>query len=131
MMLVEKIFELRKLPLFEDMPLGELAKVAEVARDREYRPGQLVHSAGKPVQRLYLVVRGGLVSESGTELPRTIGVESLLFDVPLAEGVIADQQEGATCLVVSKGHFFTTVYEGSGVAARLLRRDDDLATGRG
>jgi signal-transduction protein with cAMP-binding, CBS, and nucleotidyltransferase domain len=112
MTIIEKVFALKKLNPFDRLRDSELLIIAEVAEERRYAPGEIVSSEGKVLQKLYIVIDGQiLVVGDATPIPAVFGVESLLFDIPIADMLKASSSEGAVCLSISKRHFFTTIYE--------------------
>ena len=111
MTIIEKIFALKKLNPFDRLRDSELSVIAEVATERKYVPGEIVTSEGRALQKLYMVVDGQIIQESdGRRIPAVFGVESLLFDIPTSDTLKASSEE-ATCLMISKRHFFTLIYE--------------------
>jgi CRP-like cAMP-binding protein len=108
---IEKLLALRNTPSFERLRDMELALIAEVAREKHYVPGDLVIARQKLLNRLYVVVQGEVWSAANRAMPAVIGAESLLFDIPATETLIASRETGAVCLLISKAHFFTIVNE--------------------
>lgn len=109
MTLIEKMLALKRTPPFDRLYDAELTLIAEVARDRRYGPGEVVVSASRPLQNLYVVVEGGLRCADGSSAWHVVGVESLLFDLPHAEDLTAAPGDGAACLLIAKSHFYTIV----------------------
>jgi CRP-like cAMP-binding protein len=81
---VERVLYLGSLPLFGNLPAGELALLAEHAHERSVPAGTVLHGAGEVVGSLFVVVRGTVeLTRNGTPLgtagPReAIGVLGLL-----------------------------------------------------
>ena len=117
---IEKILALRNTPLFERLRDMELGLIAEIAAEKKYAPGELLISRRKPLQRLYVVVQGSVRCADDRAMPTVIGVESLLFDIPVAESLKASGETGAVCLLISKAHFFTIVNECPALVIGLL-----------
>ncbi len=120
MNLIEKLFALRNVPPFDALRDGELGLVAEVAKERTYRPGQIVVQPGTVLSRLIVAVEGRLVTPGGEELPTAIGLHSLLFDAPLSCELVAGEEAGAHCLTIQKGHFFTILNDCPAFVVGLL-----------
>ena len=120
MTITEKLFALKKIPLFNRLRNSELILIAEVASVRRFGSGEKVVSSGVLLQSLYVVVQGAVQKEnSGTSAP-IFGIESLIFEKTTSEMLQADSSDGATCLVISKGHFFTIVNECPNLAIGFL-----------
>ncbi len=109
MKLTEKIFGLKRIPPFERLGYSELVAIAEVAHTKRYAAGERVIAAGHIPQRLFAVVEGRVVG-SGIEIPPVFGVRSLLDETPIDEELSAGD-EGAVCLLISKGHFYRILNE--------------------
>ncbi len=110
MKLVERVFELRSIPLFDQLGQAELVVIAEVVAAKQFAPGEAVARVGQVLQRLYAVSEGNVLREDGSGLPRVFGVGALLADRSLGQGLKAGD-EGAQCLLISKGHFFRILNE--------------------
>lgn len=119
---IEKFFGLKRHPLFASLENEELILIAEIAISRRFAPGSVVAESDSLPRRLYVITSGHVYEEDGeeeTSLP-LIGVESLLLDKPLGRRLLADSEEGAECLVIGKGHFFTIINECPEILARYL-----------
>lgn len=110
MNLVARVFELRRIPLFDRLGHSELVAIAEVASSKRFAPGEKVARTGQVLQRLYAVSGGFVQREGGEMLPQVFGVGALLADRCLAQGLEAGE-EGASCIMISKGHFFRILNE--------------------
>lgn len=109
---VEKIFALKRHPLFSSLEDAELILIADVAVSRQFAPGSTIAEPGALLNRIY-VVTGGTISGAGddsVDLP-LVGVESLVLEKPVAQTLVAHPEDGAQCLVIGKGHFFTILNE--------------------
>lgn len=49
---------LQSIPLFKNLSLEQLAEISELLYERDYRTGEIVHSAGDPATALYIIVSG-------------------------------------------------------------------------
>ena len=63
----------KQVPLFEDLPQGDLRRLARILHERTYRDGEYIHEEGKPGTAMY-IVRGGVVEivrrrRNGEEVP--------------------------------------------------------------
>jgi signal-transduction protein with cAMP-binding, CBS, and nucleotidyltransferase domain len=120
MHITEKLFALQRLTPFSGLRHGELALIAEVARERTLAPGEVVSAAGTPVVRLYAVVCGRLLAADSKPVPAVLGTVSLLYNYPLAYDLRVAPEASATCLIIGKGHFFTIVNECPEFSAGLI-----------
>jgi hypothetical protein len=111
MTVAEKLFALRSSPGFERLHDSELAVIAAAAAERRFGPGDLVCRGGTTLSRVYVIVRGSIVTSGGKAIPGILGLGSVLFDVPVRETLNASPIEGAWCLVISKPHAFTIAYQ--------------------
>lgn len=57
---MEKLDVITASPLFEMLSSGELARLAELARERHYAAGELVFEEGELGDSLFVIVRGEL-----------------------------------------------------------------------
>jgi signal-transduction protein with cAMP-binding, CBS, and nucleotidyltransferase domain len=119
MTLSEKIFALKSVRPFDVLRDGELALIAQEARVRQYGASEIVANADKPIRRLHVVTNGDVRRLAGGEALPVFGVKPLLFnqgaDEPLAAGV-----DGATCLTIKRGNFFTIANECPGLIVGFL-----------
>jgi hypothetical protein len=56
--LLERVMFLRRVPLFEDLPPGDLRHVAAVAGERLYQDAAVIVRQGDPGEELYIIVSG-------------------------------------------------------------------------
>lgn len=125
MNIIEKLFALKRCPLFRLLEDGELILVADTASHRTYAPGSPLARPGSILRQLLVVVDGEVRGmESGQSQFTVLGIESLVLEKPLEQGLEAGPA-GATCLVLSKGHFFTIVNECPEMLARYLDRESN------
>lgn len=111
MTLIERLFALKANPCFRSLDDSELAGIAQVAKLRHYGPGEHLAVAGQLLTRLYVVVGGQVESVEGQPMPPVVGAACLLGGLHLAGVLRASPVEGATCLLIGKGHFFTIVHQ--------------------
>jgi hypothetical protein len=125
------MFALRALPGFDQLRAEELLAVAAGMTERRYRPGQVVAPAGTSLWHLLVVVEGRIVPQGGAEaLPPIIGADLLLTNRAVATTLVADPRDGAVCLRLGKGHFFTVVNECPALLVEMIRLHSPGAGGR-
>jgi signal-transduction protein with cAMP-binding, CBS, and nucleotidyltransferase domain len=118
--LADRIFLLRGLPAFSRLYDSEVGSIAAVCRVRTYEPGETISRPGQPLRHLYLVASGRVLDERAGPLPAVFGATSLLTGQPLDTALTADPEEGATCFLLGRAHFFTLVHEYPPLLVNLL-----------
>lgn len=122
MTLTQRIFALKKTPGFDQLPDDELLVVASSMTERRYAPGEVVAAAGASMWQLLVVVGGRLTGAgSGAEVPPIVGADLLILNRPVPHTLTADSGDGAVCLRMSKGHFFTVVNECPALLVAMTR----------
>ena len=97
MIVLEKIMFLRKVPLFEQIPSAELARIAEVTDELVIPSGRTVFDEGDYGDALFIIADGRVSISAGGKLvatlekPNYFGEMSLLDGEPRSAGVRADQ----------------------------------------
>jgi len=61
---------IRRVPVFEELPRGELALLAAVMQPRRLAAGEVLFRPGEPAGRLYLLTRGQVILDEDGELRR-------------------------------------------------------------
>ncbi|HEY3754815.1 MAG TPA: hypothetical protein VGL42_01575 [Opitutaceae bacterium] len=107
---IARLFALQGVRPFQLLPPDELAIVAEVARPRDYAPGEMVAPGGLPLTHLLVVIAGRIQAPDGSPLGPIVGVASLLRDLSFPR-LDAAAPSGARTLQISKRHFFTLARE--------------------
>jgi CRP/FNR family cyclic AMP-dependent transcriptional regulator len=121
---------LRAIPLFEHLADDELARMAEVTRQRKYPKGSVILFEDDPGDALYVVVAGQvkvvLIGEDGREVILAtladgdfFGEMSLIDDQPRSAHVIA--MEASNLLVLRRDDFQRCLEETPRIAVGLLR----------
>jgi hypothetical protein len=95
MSLVHRLFALKSAPPFDRLRDAELALIADVAQERTYAPGAVVHAGPEPFRRLYVRLEGDWQWPDGQPAPAVLGVGSLLFNQPAPGAVTAHPTHGA------------------------------------
>lgn len=109
--------QLASLPPFDRLDQDEVSTLAGVASARHYGPGEVILAAGQLVGRIAIILEG-----SALEVPdRVLGMLPALFGSPQAQTIHAGAQ-GATCLRIRRGQFYTIVFECPEILAWLLEQ---------
>ena len=121
---------LKRVPLFSDLSEGELARFADVTREREYPKNSVILFEDDPGDALYIVSSGQvkvvLIGEDGREVILSVlgdgdffGELALLDDEPLSAHVIA--MKDSQLLVLRRDDFQSQLHGHPTVALKLLR----------
>ena len=109
--------EMARIPPFDRLDPDEVSTLAGVASARRYGPGEVILAAGQPVGRITIVLEGS--AEEDTE--KVLGLLPALLGFPQAQTLHASAQ-GATCLRIRRGQFYTIVFECPEILAWLLEK---------
>lgn len=108
---MERIFFLRKVPLFSDLSPEELKQVASIAGEHIFKHGEAFVSEGELGDEMYIVVSGRVRVVKGAQEHKVIAVRgpgefvgemSILTHEPRMASLIADGDVFALCLEQSK-----------------------------
>ncbi|HWO90096.1 MAG TPA: Crp/Fnr family transcriptional regulator [Gemmatimonadales bacterium] len=121
---------LRRVPLFADLTETELARFAEVVRERDYPKNSVILFEDDPGDALYLVISGQvkvvLIGEDGREVILSVlgdgdffGEMSLIDDEPRSAHVIA--MKDCRVLVLRRDDFQAQLTANPKIALKLLR----------
>ena len=121
---------LRKVPLFSDLSEAELARFAEVTREREYPKNSVILFEDDPGDALYIVSAGQvkvvLIGEDGREVILSVlgdgdffGEMALIDDEPRSAHVIA--MGDSTLLVLRREDFQGLLMQTPAIALAMLR----------
>jgi CRP/FNR family transcriptional regulator, cyclic AMP receptor protein len=122
--------DLKRVPLFSDLSSAELARFAEVTREREYPKNSVILFEDDPGDALY-VVSGGqvkvvLIGEDGREVILSVlgdgdffGEMSLIDDEPRSAHVIA--MRDSRLLVLRRDDFQQQITEHPSIALKVLK----------
>lgn len=119
MNIIEKLYSLKKLDCFAEISDLDLARIADSAIERTYEPNEIFCTAGKTLSRMYIVISGALKRADGRKTPPMFGPASLLLDMQVNEEITASA-DGACCLVLERGVFFTIIYQHPSIILNLL-----------
>lgn len=121
---------LRRVPMFSDLSEAELARFAEVAREREYPKNSVILFEDDPGDALYIVSSGQvkvvLIGEDGREVILSVlgdgdffGEMALIDDEPRSAHVIA--MKDSHLLVLRRDDFQLQIQQHPPIALKLLR----------
>ena len=121
---------LRKVPLFSDLSEAELARFADVTREREYPKNSVILFEDDPGDALYIVSAGQvkvvLIGEDGREVILSVlgdgdffGEMALIDDEPRSAHVIA--MRDSRLLVLRRDDFQQQIQQHPSVALKVLK----------
>jgi CRP/FNR family cyclic AMP-dependent transcriptional regulator len=122
--------DLKRVPLFSDLSASELARFAELAREREYPKNSVILFEDDPGDALF-VVSGGqvkvvLIGEDGREVILSVlsdgdffGEMSLIDDEPRSAHVIA--MRDSRLLVLRRDDFQQQIQQHPAIALKVLK----------
>jgi CRP/FNR family transcriptional regulator, cyclic AMP receptor protein len=121
---------LARAPIFSRLDAPYLDQLARLARDREYKAGDLILKQGEPGIALFVVQSGKVqvVRNAGQSDEQVLGEHSagsffgemtLIDEYPRSASVRA--LEPTACLALTKVDFITAVRENPDIAIRMLR----------
>jgi len=106
------------IPPFSGLDADEVAVVCDVAVMKRYAPGEWIARAGRVASRVSIVVEGSVEGTSG----RVFGMLSMLTGTPGLLDLRAGP-EGAGCLQVRRGPFFTIAHECPEILTWILEQE--------
>jgi signal-transduction protein with cAMP-binding, CBS, and nucleotidyltransferase domain len=109
--------QLARIPPFDRLDPDEVSTLAGVASARRFGPGEVIVAAGQPVGRITIVLEGS--AEEDPE--KVLGLLPALLGFPQAQNLHASAQ-GAMCLRIRRGQFYTIVFECPEILAWLLEK---------
>ena len=122
MTVTERLFALQESPPLDLVRDTELPHIALATRARTFAPGEVIAAEGWPLRHLVITIEGAAEMD-GVTVPRVFGEESLLFGNELSKPLRATAA-GATCLLITRAHFFTIINECPAVLIGFLARHD-------
>ena len=91
---IEKVLFLKSVNLFDQIPGEQLVKVAQIAHEVEFEPGEVFITQGQPGDCLYIVVEGEAdVSLQGVGVVNHIQAKSVIGEMAILSG----EPRSATC----------------------------------
>jgi HEAT repeat protein len=121
---IETMLRLRRVPLFERLAPEDLQRLAAVATERWFEPGEVLVREGEPGDELFVILDGQVavtrLEPDGSERPiRTYGAGDHIGEL----AVLRDRPRAAT-VTATGGRVRTLVIGGEGLTAILLERPE-------
>ncbi len=122
---MERLFLLRGISLFDEVPADQLLPLAHVATRRHFDAGTVIFEVGEPGEELFLVARGEVLIERDGRDVATFGPRECFGEM----AILDDQARSATarataeseCLVIGRGDFDDLLDIAPGLARGVIR----------
>lgn len=135
---------LKSVPIFKNLPEETLAKISDVLEETFYRPGDYIIRQGARGDTFFIISKGQVkvtIKQPNSEDEKYIrtlqkgdffGEKALQGDDLRTANIIADEQEGVTCLVIDRETFnqlissldeIRTRYKDEGVERRRINEE--------
>ncbi len=108
---------LAEIEPFNRLDPDEVATILGVAQERNYAPGERLYRASRPVTKVSIVLEGEVEGAAG----RIVGALGALCGQSVVRDIRAGLN-GARCLQVRRGQFFTIVHECPEILTWLLEQ---------
>ncbi len=120
---------LRRIPLFEDMPLAQMKSFYNICEERVFEPGEVIIEQGRPGLALYVLREGqvGVHRQEGDHSSEVaelgpgeyVGEMSLVDEAPTSARVTAKSR--VVAFEISRDHFLRFLQANDRFAVRVLR----------
>jgi len=122
---IEMVVHLQSVELFAYCSAEQVVRMASIARQQRYVPGERIYSIDEPAERLYCIVRGGVELEGldgqrRVESTGTFGAREILSDHPRAERATA--LEACEMLEIDSDDLFDLLSNNIEIVKALFRR---------
>lgn len=135
---------LKSVPIFKNLPEETLTKISDVLEETFYRPGDYIIRQGARGDTFFIISKGQVkvtIKQPNSEAEKYIrtlhkgdffGEKALQGDDLRTANIIADEQEGVTCLVIDRETFnqlissldeIRTRYKDEGVERRRINEE--------
>lgn len=126
MMITDKILHLKKIDIFKQLSVNELAAIASATSKEVHAPGEIIFREGDVAETMYLIISGEMATlKNGTEMVGTLtagesfGTMALLLDEPRLLTVQAETE--SQLLVLHKRDFKEIVREYPQIALEISK----------
>ena len=138
--IVEKVIALEAVELLRNLTAEQLARIASIAQEVKYPPGQVILDPAKPLDTLYVIIDGAVeLSRSGEALYVARQNDVLgawaLFDEDDPLPVSAKTSEDTRLLRIARDDFYDLLADNSEITSAmfstLVKRFRKLMEGAG
>ena len=121
-----RLFLLKGVDLFRDVPADQLLPLAHVARRVSFGTGELIFEEGAPGDELFVVAEGAVAIEKGGGVLATLRQrapfgEMAILDDAGARSAAARASEPTDCLVIGRDDFFDLFDIAPGLARGVIK----------
>jgi HEAT repeat protein len=122
---MERVLNLRKVPLFAHLAPHELERIAEVAEEEAHGDGDMINVEGEPGTDMHIVISGSVVvTHDGVEVARrgegeVVGEMAVIADQPRMASLVADGD--VRLLTIGRGQFTAILRERPDTALAVMR----------
>ncbi len=126
---IEKVLFLKSAPLFAGLEGEELAALADIALEHEYKPGEIIFEEHQVAHHLYVILRGKVevfLRKNGAERPLAVlgekecfGEMAILDDEPRSAFVRA--LEPTLVLKIDRDSFHELIHERPQISFAIFR----------
>jgi hypothetical protein len=126
---MERVLELRRIPLFAGLPPGDLLRVAGIAEERSYADGEAIAEEGEIGEELYIIVTGavrvvrhedgGAVDVARREAGDVVGEMSIISRAPRVASLVADGD--VRTITIGRREFESMIAERPDIALGVMR----------
>ena len=122
---MERLFLLRGISLFDEVPADQLLPLAHVATRRTFDAGAVIFEVGEPGEELFLVARGEVLIERDGRDVATFGPRECFGEMAIlddrARSATARATVDSECLVIGRGDFDDLLDIAPGLARGVIR----------
>src|SRR5262249_33726600 len=126
---MERVLELRRIPLFAGLSPADLLRVADIAEERPYADGETIAEEGETGEELYIIVSGTVrvvrheggaaVEVARRETGDVVGEMSIISRAPRVASLVADGD--VRTIAIGRREFESMIAERPDVALGVMR----------
>jgi len=126
---MERVLELRRIPLFAGLIPADLLRVADIAEERSYADGDAIADEGEIGEELYIILSGavrvvrhedgGAVDVARREAGDVVGEMSIISRAPRVASLVADGD--VRTLTIGRREFESMIAERPDIALGVMR----------
>jgi len=99
---MERVIQLKKIPIFSDLQARELAAIGSIVRERAFAAGGLIIREGSPGDSLFLVLIGRVEVIKDMDSPNPIRLAEIGADEWFGEMALFDRQPRSASVVAAE-----------------------------
>jgi CRP-like cAMP-binding protein len=126
---MERVLELRRIPLFAGLSPGELLRVADIAEERPYADGETIAEEGEIGEELYIILAGAVrvvrhgdgepVDVARRQAGDVVGEMSIISRAPRVASLVADGD--VRTITIGRREFESMIAERPDIALGVMR----------